>query len=255
MPRGESPSSLVFSTFPVRGDCRRKVIHILLVRDSGRQARRYAPGMRFWLAVGIVAVAVTAWCHVVPRIRIADPEAPDFAALVSAKSTLAIGAAAAASTAVLWRVPAQSLWLWAPYIAFGVTLAGVDAATTWLPKRLHYLTLTVMVFSSAGLAVRDWGSWASALAAGGLAFGFLYLFYRLSPSLGFGDVRLAALVGAVAGQDGLMSGLSALAVGTIIGAIHGIGHSLWASRAAGRPSYFAYGPSLWAGPILLTMLA
>lgn len=213
-------------------------------------ARRYAPGMRFWLAVGIVAVAVAVWRLVVPRIRIPEPDAPDFATLVSTTSTLMVGVTALASAAVLWRVPDQALWLWVPYIAFGVTLAGVDAATTWLPKRLHYLALSAMTLSSAGLAARDWGSWSSAVAAGSLAFGFLYAFYRLSSSLGFGDVRLAALVGAVAGQAGLMPGLAALAAGTIAGAVHGIAHWLWASRAEGRPSYFAYGPGLWAGPIL-----
>ena len=107
-----------------------------------------------------------------------------------------------------------------------------------------------MAAASAGLAWWAPQAWLTALLSGAAVATFFYLFWRFNPALGFGDVRLAGLVGAVAGQSGVFEAAVAVLAGTLLGACHGIAHTVWASRHPGRPKHFPYGPALWAGPLV-----
>lgn len=211
--------------------------------------------MIWWRAAAVAIIAalvMTAW---VPRVRIADPEAPDFARYAGARSSAMVAVVAAAAAVALWRVPAAHWWLWAPYLALGAPLAYVDLRTTWLPKALHWPAAGAMALGALALVLVDWRL-AAAAAFGSLAAGaFFYVAWRLSRALGFGDVRLAFLVGAVAGPAGASGWTSALLIGTVLGALHGVAHALWAGRQADRPQHFAYGPALWLGPIVATAIA
>lgn len=211
--------------------------------------------MRLIIAAAITLVAAATWYWLVPHIIIDDPEAPDFAALVNLRSLLTVAAVALAASCVLWLTEPVSWWLWVPYLALGAPLIAVDAATTFLPLKLHYFALFAMALSSIGLAAATTLAWVCALLCGLGIFAFFYLVWRFNPTLGFGDVRLAGLIGAVAGQGGLTVALSAVLAGTVLGAMHGIAHNLWARRKADRPRHFPYGPALWCGPILVTALS
>lgn len=206
-------------------------------------------------AAGAAVVAALIWALAVPRVRIDDPEAPDLSALVSWRSTILVGVAALASGLALWAQPPTAWLLWGPYVGLGAPLVAVDLRTTFLPRRLHYVALAGMAAGGAVLAVASPGAALGALAGALAAFGFFYLAWRLTANLGFGDVRLALLIGAVAGQGGVTAWTTALLTGTVLGALHGIAHALWARRDPTRARHFAYGPALWLGPILASAVA
>jgi leader peptidase (prepilin peptidase)/N-methyltransferase len=204
-----------------------------------------------WIAaLGVAVTAAVVMGALVPRVRIDDdPEAPDFATLVSPRSVAGVGLAAFVVAQVLWVVPEPHWWLWVPYLGIGGAMAYVDLRTTFLPRMLHYVGVAAMGAGLVVLALIDgWAALGAVIGALG-AFALLYLAWRLSPGLGFGDVRLAVLIGGVAGQAGAsMWGLS-LFLGTALGAVHAVGHALWARRDPERPRYFPYGPALWLGPV------
>lgn len=209
-----------------------------------------------WLThLVVVAAAATVWGVLVARLRIDDPEAPNLAALVSARSTAWVGVAAGVLGMVLWLVPSAHHWLWGPYLAVGLPLVAVDLRTTFLPKRLNALAAALMVAGLVPLAVAQWQAAVGAVIGATAAFLFFYLAWRLSPTLGFGDVRLALLTGAVSGQAGASAWTTALLAGTVLGAVHGVAHALWARGDAARPRHFAFGPALWLGPCVAAVAA
>ncbi|MHA6512283.1 prepilin peptidase [Tessaracoccus sp. Z1128] len=205
-----------------------------------------------WVAAGVVAVvAAVVMALAVPRVRVLDDdEAPDFATLVNAWSVAGVTAGAFLAALALWVLPTELWWLWVPYLGIGAPLAYVDLRTTFLPKQLHYVGVAAMGLGLVGLAVLDIRAAVGAVVGAVAAFGLLYLAWYLSPGLGFGDVRLALLIGAVAGQSGVSMWTAALFFGTALGAVHAVGHALWARRDEDRPKHFPYGPALWLGPIV-----
>ena len=86
------------------------------------------------------------------------------------------------------------------------------------------------------------------VAGGAVAFVLFHLVWRFSSAFGYGDVRLAAIVGAVGALRGIDGWLLALLCGTTLGALWGVVHALM-RRGTDRPAHFAYGPALWLGPI------
>lgn len=206
-------------------------------------------------ALAVCICAAFVWAALVPRISIADPDAPDFDALVTPSSIAAVAIATLAVAQILWLVPAEQWWLWLPYLAVGAPLVATDLRTTWLPLRLQRVALGTMLLGGLGLSATAWPL-AAAAAVGGLAArGLFWLAWRLLPGLGFGDVRLMGLVGAVAALGGPTAWLTALLLGTLMGAGHGIAHAWWARRGAGRPRHFPYGPALWLGPVVALLIS
>lgn len=205
-----------------------------------------------WVAAGVVGVvAAVVMAFAVPRVRVLDDdEAPDFALLVTPSSVVGVSVAAFGAAMVLWVLPTELWWLWVPYLGIGAPLAYIDLRTTFLPRQLHYVGVAAMGVGLVGLAVLDGWAAVGAIVGAVAAFGLLYLAWYLSPGLGFGDVRLALLIGGVAGQAGVSMWTASLFFGTALGAVHAVGHAVWARRDSGRPGYFAYGPALWLGPIV-----
>lgn len=161
---------------------------------------------RFWLATFVVVYGV-GW----PVLAITDP--------------------------TLWPV-------WAPLLALGTVLGLIDANTTFLPLRLHYLAFAACTI---GVVLSAWwrGDWALLAWAGGgaaLASALYWLIWRLSRGqLGFGDVRLAGLLGLVTAATSPAALFWSFWFGSIIGALWAI-----AVRLRGG-STFAYGPSMLLG--------
>ena len=213
------------------------------------------------VAMLVAVVASATLGFFVPRI--APPEAsdeqdeptPDYASLATRGAVVGIGAFTFAVALALWVLPVAFWPLWVPYLAFGAPLVYVDLRTTYLPKRLSGLMQGAML---VGLILTVLLSPSGAVAAvlGGVAFaGLFWLIWRFSRSFGFGDVRLAAPVGAVAAASDaspllvVQGWVLALFVGTLLGAVAGV---VWSAirRRRGGPSYFPYGPWLWLGPII-----
>ena len=112
----------------------------------------------------------------------------------------------------------------------------------------------MLALAYAGIASRQPGAllW-STLGAVGAALLFLFLYglaiaiYKRR-ALGFGDVLLAALIGAMAGTDTVM----ALMIGMILGAAGGL--LLVALRVRSMRDYIPYGAYLCAGTIITLLV-
>lgn len=157
-------------------------------------------------------------------------------------SCTALAALGATLTGV--TVPRAAWPLWWVLCAPALVLVAVDARTTWLPLPLTRVvwaaaagaTLLATVLGGPGLLGRT--------ALGAAAAGLLYLLlWRLSGrALGFGDVRLAPVLGGATAAVGWSTFLAALLLGSLVGAA--VGLVLVARR---RPGAFAYAPSMLAG--------
>jgi leader peptidase (prepilin peptidase)/N-methyltransferase len=77
------------------------------------------------------------------------------------------------------------------------------------------------------------------------------LIWRVSHGFGFGDVRLAGLIGIVAGSRGGAFALAAFFLGTLVGAAW----ALVQRRRKGIDEPFAYGPALLLGPLVALLVS
>ena len=132
-------------------------------------------------------------------------------------------------------------------------LALIDAATGILPKQLNWATyggvLMGLLMASVwlGAQILLFAALGSAVATG-----TFFLVWRMS-NLGFGDVRLAALIGLTSGSLGIMACWAALLLGALFGVGIGIVRKL-RHKAGGYP----FGPALVLGclcsPLINTVL-
>lgn len=185
-------------------------------------------------------------------VRLPEPAEPEGKALYRVLPTRRFVAtctvlAAVGAGLVGLTLPTAAWPLWWVLCAPALVLVAVDAATTWLP-----LGLTRLVWAATlGAAVLATSLGGVALLArsalGGLVAALLYLvLWRLSRgSLGFGDVRLAPVLGAAAAAVGWPTLLAALLLGSLVGAAVGVLRTL-----RRRPGAFAYAPSMLAGAFL-----
>ncbi|MCC2593426.1 A24 family peptidase [Tessaracoccus sp. OS52] len=208
------------------------------------------------VALVVTVCAASALLHqmlVVPRLPVpavpAGEAAPDFVALRSRGDLLGVLAASAASaTVVAVAAPQAQLPMWFGHLGAGAALAWVDLRTTWLPRILNQLCLLQVAAGALWLALTDPGSAVGGLIGGLAAFGLFHLVWAFGTGFGYGDVRLAGIVGVLAGAGGLDQWLLTVLAGTVIGAAWGIAHGLL-RRGTDAPAHFPYGPALWLGPV------
>lgn len=204
--------------------------------------------MWLWVVwISTVAVAVAVQRFVAPRLTAfveEGDERPDFSRLGTARHATVAGALAAAAGSVYLATPPEAWPAWFGYVALGAPLVYVDAHTTYLPNRLMY---PMWVLVGAGVSLRavadPWAGLASFVGAVA-AYGVFWLVWRFSSSFGFGDVRLAAVIGAVAGPGGAVGWVWAFLVGTALGAVAAIAFTVRGRRL------LPYGPWLWLGPLV-----
>jgi leader peptidase (prepilin peptidase)/N-methyltransferase len=203
---------------------------------------------------GLVAAltpALLRWCPVPPD-EPEELEIAPFSDLATPGFRWAVFVVATLAGAVAFGLTAPGYWLaWAPLAGLGALLALVDLRTTFLPLRLNYLALGIAL---AGTVVAAWAAgdgtvllWA---AGGGLGAAALFWIGWRVGALGFGDVRLAGLIGVVAGTGGPVQLAQLLLFGSIAGCVWAIVVRL--RRGAGAE--FAYGPSLLLGPFLVLIV-
>ncbi len=156
--------------------------------------------------------------------------------------------AAAAQGLTLLTLSAVVQPLWAVLATVGVLLAGIDARTTWLPRRLTHaawVLMAVAVGLSAVLGASEAGvlrTLAGAAIAGAL---YLLVWTVTRGGFGFGDVRFAPLLGAALASQSWTLLVWGLTFGTLLGAVHGGWRLL-----RRRPESFPYAPSMLAGGYL-----
>lgn len=210
----------------------------------------------------VLACAISALFHllvVTPRLAPPAPDAdeppPDFRELVNPRDSVgAVGLAGLAALLVCTNVPAIHLPMWFGFLGAGAALAWVDLRTTWLPRRLNLWCLVQVGLGLAFVATTEPVSALWGAVGGVVAFGFFHLVWLLSSTLGYGDVRLAGIVGTVGGVEGPGMLLTTLFAATLIGALWGLLHAL-RTRAAVVPVPFPYGPALWLGPVIAAAMS
>lgn len=170
---------------------------------------------------------------------------PGFAAGVFAASL-------AANLLVVARTPASHWIAWASLTTVSVLACAIDLRTTYLPRVLAVAGWLVAAAGAivAAATTASVGPLLSAAAGAAALGGFFWVFWRLSRGLGFGDVRLAATIGAVTGLKSLDLVVGSVLLGTLLGAAWSVGRRL----ARGHDGPFAYGPALLAGPFLALAL-
>lgn len=179
------------------------------------------------------------------KIAYADLARPGFVAGAAA------AAAVAAAISAVWLPPTLA-GIWLVLAVFGVSLAAIDGATTWLPMRLSYagwiamaaaITVTALVTADGGLLVR---AVLGAVVAGAL---HLVIWVVSRGGLGFGDVRFAPLLGAAAASSSWTLLFAGLLCGALIGGAFGVFRIVLR-----RPGGFPYAPSMLAGVYLGAVL-
>ncbi|MYS12039.1 prepilin peptidase [Streptomyces sp. SID6041] len=131
-----------------------------------------------------------------------------------------------------------------------LALAACDAEHLLLPNRLLYptLALTAACLLAAAVATDQWPSLGAAAACGVGAFAVFFVLHRTRPAwLGFGDVRLAGLLGAGLGWFGPLHLIFAVLSGSAAGLAVGAG--LMATGRATRRTRLPFGVFLAAGAI------
>jgi len=196
------------------------------------------------VVLGVVLDAVAA------RIPGAKGNRPD------APRALEMAAAAAVTAALLGGAAARfgavpELTAYCVLFSGLVAVSVADIRVGLVPRKLLYPTLALMAVAFVAAAAVS-GEWRPLLdaAIGGVA-GFLVFFaiWWISPrSMGFGDVRLAGLIGAGLGWLGFgqlyLGFLAAFVVGVAIGLVK------MAVQGTGRKTALPFGPALAVGAVV-----
>jgi len=167
-----------------------------------------------------------------------------------------------AGTALLFMATAARFGLTAELPAYlylaaiTVALAVIDLDVHRLPNSivLPSYVVAALLLLPAVAADRDWSSAGRGLLAMAALWSFYFALAWLYPGgMGFGDVKLAGLLGLYLGW----LGWSSVVVGTFAGFVLGglVGALLLLTRRAGRKTAIAFGPYMLAGAMLALFAA
>jgi leader peptidase (prepilin peptidase)/N-methyltransferase len=169
--------------------------------------------------------------------------------LVVETATTAIFASVALRFGLSWTVPATLV-----FMAGLVALATCDVEHHLLPRRIVYPTAgaSAALLVVAATATGEWRRLGIAAACAAVGFGALLAIHAVNPKwLGFGDVRLAGLIGLVVGWVSPLSLWVALVAADVAGlAVMG---ALVALGRARRDTAFPFGVFLAAGAIVAVL--
>ncbi|MGH9057041.1 MAG: prepilin peptidase, partial [Acidimicrobiales bacterium] len=149
-----------------------------------------------------------------------------------------------------WSLPAELA-----FVAGLVALAAVDLERFLLPRAIVYPVsgLVAAGLIAAAAIEGQWGRLGIAVACGAGAFAFFFAINWIRPAwLGFGDVRLAGLLGLALGWMGPWYVVVGLMAANLAGAVLGIG--LMAAGKATRTSALPYGVFLAAGSVFALLV-
>ena len=145
------------------------------------------------------------------------------------------------------------------FIFGGVLLAVIDWKVHRLPTRLVYYTLAGVTtgLTFASLVEWDWKPLATAIARCHALLGAYAAIWFVTPRmlgfvvLGFGDVRLALVLGALLGWYGLDYVLYGAVLGHVLALVVGLGLCI---RERKLHLKFAFGPPLLVGTLAVVLL-
>jgi leader peptidase (prepilin peptidase)/N-methyltransferase len=141
-----------------------------------------------------------------------------------------------------------------PLVPIGAALMVIDWRTTLLPTRILHPTYVLMavLVPVAALVDQDLDSLYRAGWGWLIVGGWFWIFWFLLTAWGFGDVRLARVLGPALGYLGWAHLLMGLALILVVGAVGGLVLALVRGSLRAR---VPYGPSMLAGAVLAVVLA
>jgi leader peptidase (prepilin peptidase) / N-methyltransferase len=137
-----------------------------------------------------------------------------------------------------------------------LALSVVDLRTMRLPNRiLGPLTVAVVVALGVAAAIDDdWTAFLRALAAGAAACGGLGLLHLAYPrGMGFGDVKLAFVLGVLMGWVSWGTLALGLFLAVVLGAVVGVGAAVVGGGPV-RGRQIPFGPFLASGAMLAVLV-
>ncbi|MFE6649091.1 prepilin peptidase [Nocardioides sp. NPDC057772] len=204
---------------------------------------------------GVLALGMPALLRRLPEPA-DDPPAVAYVTLAGWRPLLPVAVTVSAALAGLlaWRVePSRLMVALVPLAPLLVMLAYVDWRVQRLPK-LPILAATGVGLALLGaewLSTRDTEAALGALAGLVIARSAFWLLWRLLPhAMGFGDVRLAALVGLVLGRLGWDHLAVGLWAGLAIFGVWGIGRAVAQRSRTAMREPLAYGPFMIWGMLV-----
>jgi leader peptidase (prepilin peptidase)/N-methyltransferase len=142
-------------------------------------------------------------------------------------------------------------WVVPAYMVFFVCLVAVtviDFQLQIIPNRIIYPTIfaSIPLLALAALAGDEWDHFGHALMGATLAWLALLVLHLISPAgMGFGDVRLAFVLGLFLGWISLGHVVTGLFLGVLL--ISAVGLVLMVLRRRSLQEHMAFGPFLAAG--------
>ena len=132
-----------------------------------------------------------------------------------------------------------------------VAISAIDLERFIIPNRLVYPTLALVapLLVVASAVDHRWGGLGRGAIAGAAAFvGFFAVHLAVPRGMGFGDVRLAGLIGLATGWLGLGHAFVAFFAAFLLGALVGIG--VMVVSGGGRKTRIPFGPFMAAGAVI-----
>lgn len=199
------------------------------------------------IAGALSGVALDAMAARIPRAKGDQTRPPNLIERVEVAAVTAalLGAAAARFGAV------PELAAYCVLFAGLVAISVVDIRVGLIPRKLLYPTFALMALAFIATAAVS-GAWRPLLdAAIGGGSGFLVFFtiwWILPRSMGFGDVRLAGLIGVGLGWLGFRQLYLGFLVACVVGVV--IGVLKMAVQGTGRKTALPFGPALAVGAVV-----
>jgi leader peptidase (prepilin peptidase)/N-methyltransferase len=134
--------------------------------------------------------------------------------------------------------------------AIGVALALIDIDVKRLPNAivLPSYPVGIVLLGAATVVNGDWSALVRALLGMAALFGFYFVLNLVYPAgMGFGDVKLAGVLGLYLGYLGWAEVVAGGFLGFLFGGV--IGGVLMTMRRAGRKSKIPFGPFMLAGAL------
>lgn len=195
---------------------------------------------------------------------IADPDAETEPPPIATPSHLVVQgpsairtAAAAVFTGALFGLGAVHFGIdlvLAPFcvlFALLVVVALTDLSYRLVPRRLIYASLVLIVPLLVATSAVDhqWQHLSGSAIAGAVAFGLFFTIWWFIPQgMGYGDVRLAGVIGICVGYLSLVHAYLAFFGGFVIGMVFGL--IMMAVLASGRKTRIPFAPALSVGAVL-----
>lgn len=204
---------------------------------------------------GLLALGVPALLRRLPE-PVDDPPAVPYATVAGWAPLLPLAVAVSAALAGLlaWRVePSRLMVALVPLLPLCVLLAYVDWRVQRLPKApiLVATAVGLVLLAAEWLWARDTAAALGALAGLVIARSAFWLLWRMLPhAMGFGDLRLAALVGLVLGRLGWEQLAVGLWAGLAIFGVWGIGRAVAQRSRTAMREPLAYGPFMILGMLV-----